>query len=66
LAAGSVKWRETQPFNDRDLAKLATARSVIPHAERASLVAVSPHGVVPGVGVDMVLDATDLLAAWQA
>ena len=66
LAAGSVKWRETQPFNDRDLAKLATARSVIPHAERASLVAVSPHGVVSGVGVDMVLDAKDLLAAWQA
>jgi AAA+ ATPase superfamily predicted ATPase len=66
VAVGSVKWRESQPFNDRDLAKLATARSVIPHAERASLVAVSPTGVAPGVGVDMVLDAADLLAAWRA
>jgi len=66
LAAGSVKWRENQPFNDRDLAKLAAARSVIPHAERASLLAVSPHGVAPGVGVDLVLDAADLLTAWQA
>jgi hypothetical protein len=66
LVAGSVKWRENQPFNDRDLAKLATARSVIPHAEQASLLAVSPHGVAPGVGVDVVLDAADLLTAWQA
>jgi hypothetical protein len=66
LAAGSVKWRENQPFNDRDLAKLAAARSVIPHAEQASLLAVSPHGVAPGVGVDLVLDAADLLTAWQA
>jgi uncharacterized protein len=66
VAVGSVKWRENQPFNDRDLAKLATARSIIPHAERASLVAVSPRGVTPGVGVDVVLDAVDLLGAWQA
>jgi AAA+ ATPase superfamily predicted ATPase len=66
LAVGSVKWRENQPFNDRDLAKLAAARSVIPHAEQASLLTVSPHGVAPGVGVDLVLDAADLLAAWQA
>jgi uncharacterized protein len=64
-AVGSIKWRESQQFNDRDLAKLATARSVIPHAERASLLAVSPNGAAPGVGVDMVLDAADLLAAWQ-
>ncbi|MGH3298086.1 MAG: ATP-binding protein [Trebonia sp.] len=66
LAAGSVKWRETSPFSDRDLAKLAAARSVIPHAERASLLAVAPHGVAPGVNVDLVLDAADLLAAWEA
>lgn len=66
LAVGSVKWRENQPFNDRDLTKLAAARSVVPHAERASLVAVSPHGAVPGVGVDVTLDAADLLAAWKA
>ena len=66
LAVGSVKWRETSPFSDRDLAKLVSARSVVPHAERASLLAVSPHGVAPGVEVDLVLDAADLLAAWEA
>jgi len=66
VIAGSIKWRKTQPFNDRDLAKLASARSVIPHAERASLLAVSPRGVAPGVNVDMALDAADLLGAWQA
>ena len=66
LAVGSVKWRESQPFNDRDLAKLATARSVISHAEQASLLTVSPHGVAPGVSVDVALDAADLLAAWAA
>jgi AAA+ ATPase superfamily predicted ATPase len=66
LAVGSVKWRENLPFSERDLAKLATARSVIPHAELASLVAVASRGVTPGVRVDMALDAADLLAAWQA
>jgi AAA+ ATPase superfamily predicted ATPase len=65
LAVGSVNWRENQPFNDRDLARLATARSLVPHAERASLLAVAPHGAAPGVGVDSVLDATDLLGAWR-
>ena len=49
VAVGSVKWRENLPFGDRDLAKLAAARSVVPHAERASLLAVSPQGVAPGV-----------------
>jgi AAA+ ATPase superfamily predicted ATPase len=66
VAVGSVKWRESQPFSDRDLAKLATARSVIPHAEQAALIAVSAHGLAAGVGVDLTLDAADLLAAWTA
>jgi hypothetical protein len=29
-------------------------------------VAVAPHGVAPGVRVDLALDATDLLVAWRA
>ncbi len=65
-AVGSVKWRGTSPFNQHDLASLAMARSVVPHAERAGLVAVSPRGAAPGVDVDLVLDATDLLGAWRA
>jgi uncharacterized protein len=63
---GSVKWRGTSPFNQRDLASLAMARSVVPHAERAGLVAVSPRGAAAGIDVDLVLDATDLLGAWRA
>ena len=35
-------------------------------SKQASLLAVSPHGVAPGVSVDAVLDAADLLAAWRA
>jgi hypothetical protein len=66
VAVGSVRWRETLPFGERDLAKLVTARSIVPHAERASLLAVSPHGVASGVNVDVVLDAADLLGAWEA
>ncbi len=66
LAVGSVKWREAAPFGERDLAKLGVARSVVPHAERARLVAVAPRGVAPGVDVDLVLDAADLLRAWQS
>jgi len=66
LAVGSVKWRESRPFTDRDLAELAIARSLIPHAERASLLAVCPHGLAPGVNVEIVLSDSDLLAAWQA
>lgn len=65
-AAGSVRWRDNQPFSDRDLAELAAARSVIPHAERASLIAVAPRGAAPGVSLDLVLDAADLLGAWPA
>jgi uncharacterized protein len=65
VAVGSVKWRENQPFSDRDLARLAVARSVVPHAERASLVAVSPQGAAPDAGADVVLDAADLLGAWS-
>lgn len=66
VVVGSIKWREKQPFGDRDMAQLAAARSIIPHAERAPLLAISAHGTAPDVGVDLALDATDLLGAWQA
>lgn len=66
VAVGSIKWRETQPFGERDLAKLAVARAVVSHAERATLVAITSHGTAQGVGVDLTLDAADLLGAWQA
>lgn len=66
LAAGSVKWRPHKPFSRHDLAELAAARSVIPGAAQASLIAVSLSGFAPGVSADVSLNGADLLAAWQA
>ncbi|MHB8288601.1 MAG: ATP-binding protein [Acidimicrobiales bacterium] len=64
VAIGSIKWREKGSFDPRDLATLGKARSVIPGAERASLVAVAPQGATSGLAADLVLDAGDLLGAW--
>lgn len=66
VAVGSIKWRESQPFGQRDLSDLATARSVIPHAEQAKLLAITASGTAPEVAVDVTLDAADLLGAWHA
>lgn len=66
VAVGSIKWRSRKPFDNHDLTSLALARSVIPRAEQARLLAVSPNGIAPGVGVDLGLDADRLLSAWQA
>jgi hypothetical protein len=65
VAIGSIKWRERTTFDVNDLAKLAEARAVIPKAGAAGLLAVAPRGAASGVGADLVLDAADLLSAWQ-
>jgi uncharacterized protein len=62
---GSIKWRERSAFGARDLAQLAYARSVIPHAGTASLMAIAPRGTQSGVHVDLTLNADDLLVAWR-
>jgi AAA+ ATPase superfamily predicted ATPase len=66
VVVGSIKWRDRKQFDAQDFATLAAARSVIPHAESAQLLAVSAHGTAPGVRVDGALDAADLLSAWSA
>ena len=40
---GSITWRETAPFDGRDLAALASERRHVPGADSASLVAVVPQ-----------------------
>jgi hypothetical protein len=65
VAIGSIKWRDKAKFGASDLAELAEGRAVIPKAGAARLVAVAPRGVAAGVGADLVLDAADLLSAWQ-
>jgi AAA+ ATPase superfamily predicted ATPase len=66
VAVGSVKWRERSPFDRHDAAALVRARSVVPNAAAAKLVAVAPSGVAKGTEVDLALDAGSLLSAWQA
>lgn len=61
---GSVKWRDSQPFDERDLAELMTHRSQVPGAaESTPLVAVSRSG--SRVTTPLVLGPEDLLAAWR-
>lgn len=66
IVVGSVKWRERSSFDARDLAELANARSVIPRAGGAGLLAIAPRGAHAGVRADLVLDADDLLDAWRS
>ena len=65
LLLGSVKWRENKPFGAHDLDRLAEARTVVPGAASAPLLAVCPAGVADDVRADLVLGPADLLAAWQ-
>lgn len=61
---GSVKWREREPFGAADLRDLAASRAAVPGAAAAKLVAVSRTGVEDGLGADLALGPSDLLAAW--
>lgn len=64
---GSVKWRESAPFDRRDVAALAAQRARVPGAEQARLVAVARSGFAreaPADGLDVGLGPADLLAAW--
>ena len=62
---GSLKWRERRAFGSEELQQLAAARSVIPGAQTAALVAICPAGVRAGVAPDLSFDAGTLLAAWD-
>ena len=59
---GSVKWRETAPFDSRDLASLAAVRKHVPGADLAALVAVARTTCT--TTPDAFYSATDLLRAW--
>jgi uncharacterized protein len=66
VLVGSIKWRERSSFTERDLAELAVARTVVPRAEHAGLLAVTPLGEAGQAHADLVLSAGDLLAAWAS
>jgi hypothetical protein len=61
---GSVKWRESQPFDERDLAELISHRSQVPGADdETPLLAVSRSGT--RVSSLTVLGPQELLDAWH-
>jgi len=63
---GTIKWRPRGGVTRTEMAELADARNVIPHAGGARLLAVCPGGLAPGASADIVLRPADLLAAWGA
>ncbi|MDR0285537.1 MAG: DUF234 domain-containing protein, partial [Propionibacteriaceae bacterium] len=62
---GSVKWRDSQPFDGHDLAELARGARAVPGAERADLVAVSASGFADGLALARRWGPADLLDAWR-
>ena len=61
---GSIKWRDSQPFDERDLADLISHRSQLPGAdESTALVAVSRSG--SRVTSARAIGPEELLAAWH-
>jgi hypothetical protein len=65
LWIGSVEWRTTRLMNCSDRTAIAEARSVIPGAHGAQLLAVSPAGTDPDAGFDRVFTASDVLDAYR-
>jgi AAA+ ATPase superfamily predicted ATPase len=62
---GSIKWRESQPFDDQDLARLIIHRSKMPGADESTpLLAVARSGVK--IKDMLALTPDELIAAWQA
>lgn len=65
LAIGTIKWRSRGGVTKADVAALAAARSSVPGAANARLIAVTPNGAARVADADEVYFATDLLAAWN-
>lgn len=59
---GSIKWRQTAPFDQHDLTALAAARPHVPGAETAALIAVARTRCT--AHPDAFYSAADLLHAW--
>lgn len=62
---GTVKWRTNRPVTRSEISDLEGARSVVPNADTAQLLAVCPAGVAPGVHVDRVLTVHEILDAYR-
>ncbi len=60
---GSIKWRDSAPFDDDDLRRLAVHRSHVPGAEASPLIAVSRSGST--ARPDALFGPVELVAAWR-
>lgn len=67
LAVGSVKWRERQPFDRRDLSALVTAREGVPGADADTpLVVASRSGLDDGLdAVVRLVTPEEIVEAWR-
>jgi uncharacterized protein len=63
-AVGSIKWRDRNPFDERDLADLAAHRAEVPGGRDAPLVAVSRSGCTART-LAAVYGPYDLVSAWR-
>lgn len=63
---GSVRWRDSRPLDDADIAQLVRDRALVPGADdRTPMVGVSRTGFTT-TGLSVALTAEDLLDAWRA
>ncbi len=63
-AVGSIKWRDRNPFDQRDLADLAAHRADVPGGSDAPLIAVSRSGCTAG-DLAAAYGPDDLVSAWR-
>ena len=63
-AVGTIKWREHKAISAPEVSALRRARTTIPRAAGADLIAVCPAGLGRGVAVDALFTPDDLLSAW--
>jgi uncharacterized protein len=62
---GSVKWRDEQPFDNRDLAALAAKLPAVPGASTSTkLLGVSRQGFKRGSGLDIEIGPQEIIAAY--
>ncbi len=61
---GSIKWRESRPFDRADAEQLIVRRQQVPGAGNALLVGVSRSGFAADSGLDLALSPEDLIEAW--
>jgi len=63
---GSIKWRESRPFDRTDTATLIGQRAQVPGAGAATkLVGIAREGFAPDAGLDLALSARDIIDAYR-